>query len=309
MVFNRPQQTQRVLWQILAAKPSAIFVSADGPRKTNPDDREKCAAVRDCIENIPKDIRVQRLYHAENLGCRKCVTTALSWFFGKNEYGIVLEDDTLPDISFFAFCEAALLKYMDEERVMVVSGHNPLGSFPSKTDAVFSRYPYIWGWGSWQRAWRHYRPEITERNLKESKKQVNKWLRSRYAASFWSKAFRASANGTDTWDYQLNYSMCIRETVALVSARNLVANIGFGPDAVHTKNPADPLQNTPIFHAPEVPEFPKSLAPDPLFEKTVIRKLYFDTDWTFFGRLKSVLRPAVSFVQSAFKRRHSAPGQ
>lgn len=306
MLFNRPKQTERVLQRIIAASPRALFVSADGPRKGNLTDEERCAAVRSLVDSIPKNIKVYKLYREKNLGCKKSGISALSWFFEENESGIVLEDDTLPDPSFFSFAEASLQRYRNEERVMLISGHNPLGKIGGKGDTLFSKYPFIWGWASWRRAWKTYSAYVDNWDSDFSRKNTKAWLRSKHAVFFWRKAFHEAAKGSEVWDYQLCYSMFMRHSFALVSSKNLVGNIGFGGDAVHTINPSDSRQNVPVYSAGSCLNFPKSINPDPAFEKAIVRKLYRTDESTVYGRFKTIARPPLHALRSLLKNHHSA---
>jgi hypothetical protein len=40
IIFNRPDLSQMVFNEIKKAKPAQLFVSADGPRKSHPEDME-----------------------------------------------------------------------------------------------------------------------------------------------------------------------------------------------------------------------------------------------------------------------------
>jgi hypothetical protein len=290
LVFNRPYTTARVLDRIIDARPRVVFVAADGPRAGNNEDEKRCSEVRALVDRIPPDIEVRRLFRQENLGCRKSVSSALEWFFSQVDRGIVLEDDCLPDPSFFGFCEAALLRYEHEERVMLVSGHNPLGAFPSGKDALLSKYPFIWGWASWRRAWKHYKPEIGKWASKGLSTQIKSWLRSPHALSYWRKAFKDVENGADTWDFQLDFAMFVRRTFAIVPAKNLVSNIGFGKDARHTTDPEDNRKSLPVFVAPSAPQFPVRIVPNPYFERRIVSEFYFNRDLTILGKAKMRLR-------------------
>ena len=168
LTFNRPDQTREVLSRIVLSNPGKVYVSADGPRQDHPEDAERCKMVREIVDEALRDIEIHKRFHDKNLGCKKSVASALKWFFEENENGIVLEDDTLPDMSFFRFCEAALVEFKDDERIMLVPGHNPLGSVKNNFDALFSKYPFIWGWASWKRAMIDYGEEIDRWNSEQS---------------------------------------------------------------------------------------------------------------------------------------------
>src|SRR5690349_14929581 len=105
LLFNRPEHTAAVLRQLSLVQPKALFVHCDGPRENKAGEDKKVAAVRDLIKNLDWECRVHTLYRDQNEGLRKGVSGALTWFFGQVEMGIVLEDDCLPDVSFFRFCD------------------------------------------------------------------------------------------------------------------------------------------------------------------------------------------------------------
>lgn len=101
IVFNRVQTTQQVFDRIKQVQPKYLFVAADGPRPDKPDDIQKCADTRKIIEQIDWDCELKTLFREENRGCGYGPAEAITWFFEHVEYGIILEDDCLPSLSFF----------------------------------------------------------------------------------------------------------------------------------------------------------------------------------------------------------------
>ena len=60
--------------------------------------------------------------------------------------GIILEDDTLPDVTFFRFCGEMLDRYRTTTNVMQVSGYNVLsGRYETESDYLFSQTGFSWG--------------------------------------------------------------------------------------------------------------------------------------------------------------------
>src|ERR1700694_5015691 len=108
IIFNRPEQTAKVFAAIRAARPPQLFVIADGPRPGVQSDAAKCAAARAMIENVDWPCQVVRRFSDENIGLRRNVSEGLNWVFGQTERAIILEDDCLPDPSFFLFCQELL---------------------------------------------------------------------------------------------------------------------------------------------------------------------------------------------------------
>ncbi len=111
LVYNRPDTAMRVFEAIREAKPSRLYVAADGPKDEKPGEEEKVRASREYVmNNIDWDCEVKTLFREKNLGCRRAASEAITWFFKNEDRGIILEDDYIPSQSFFRFC-GELLEY------------------------------------------------------------------------------------------------------------------------------------------------------------------------------------------------------
>ncbi len=127
IVFNRPKHTRQTFERIAEIQPETLFVIADGPRSDRPGEAQLTQQVRQIVEQVDWDCDVYRHYADENLGLRERVSSGITWVFDQVEQAIILEDDCVPDPSFFPFCEELLKKYKDCEDVMMISGTNFLG--------------------------------------------------------------------------------------------------------------------------------------------------------------------------------------
>jgi hypothetical protein len=236
ILFNRPDTTQRVFEAIRAARPSRLLLIADGPRADRAGEAELCRAARAVVEAVDWPCRVERNFSDVNLGCGRRVSSGLDWVFGQVEEAIVLEDDCLPDPSFFPYCEELLGRYREDERVTFITGTS-FRSVPMRTDDsyYFSRFPMVWGWASWRRAWRHYDFTLKAWPALKAGRWLDDLLDGPAAVRFWSRLFdRVRAGKIDTWDHQMVCSLWMQSGLTVVPRTNLVANIGFGPDATHT---------------------------------------------------------------------------
>lgn len=235
IIFNRPHTTRQVFEQIRAARPPMLLIIADGPRPDRPEEARLCAAAREVVREVdwPCDVRTE--FSEINLGCRDRPASGIDWVFSLVPEAIILEDDCLPDPTFFRFCEELLARYRDDERVGMIGGTNPLGAEPGgQASYFFTKYPFIWGWASWRRAWERY------------DRSASAWPELRRGGAFramtlpverayWERSFDAvHSGGLDAWDYQWTLT-CWRERMSSIVPRcNLVSNIGFGPGATHT---------------------------------------------------------------------------
>jgi hypothetical protein len=238
ITFRRPEPTAEVVGALRAARPSRLFVAGDGPRAGRPDDAEGVAATRDVIaREVDWPVELRTRFHEHNLGCRRGVVDAIDWFLSEVEEGIVLEDDCVPHPDFFGFCAELLERYRDDERVWSIAGSNA-AAVPLAGDASygFVRTPQVWGWATWRRAWARYDRDLAAWARVRGTPEVERLLPDPIERSADVAVFdRMLDEGEpDTWDYQWFASLVVAEGLCVLPRTNLVANVGFGPDATHT---------------------------------------------------------------------------
>jgi hypothetical protein len=237
LVFNREDTTQKVFDAIRQLTPKYLFVAADGARKHKLGESEKCQRVRDIIKQIDWNCELKTLYRDENLGCKLAVSSAITWFFENVEQGIILEDDCLPDLSFFPYCEKLLGQYKDDTRIGHISGSNFLsGIIDNNLSYDFCSCPHIWGWATWRRVWQNYDVNFPFWEAQKEKRAFlfqNKWEKI-YFSSFIPDVLN-SRNGINTWDTQYWFTLRLQNQLAVYPAVNMVTNIGMGDlNATHT---------------------------------------------------------------------------
>jgi len=227
--FNRPETTARVFAAIRAARPSRLFLVCDGPRANRADDAAQCAEVRRLLEQVDWPCTVECDYSETNLGCRRRISSGIAWVFSQVEEAIFLEDDTLPDASFFPYCDELLARYRDDARVLMISGFTLLDHGDAEGSSYwFSAHPRIWGWASWRAAWEGY--DVHLRDWPEVFTAGDGWLtRTRAERDVWGPFFDAVKIGTiDTWDAQLTLHAWGTARLTAMPRANLVTNIGLG---------------------------------------------------------------------------------
>lgn len=235
-IFNNPDTTQQVFAQIKKIQPPTLLVIADGPRSTREDDKEKCQKTRAIIEQVNWDCNIIKNYSEINLGCKNCLSKGLNWVFNTVDEAIILEHDTLPDASFFPYCQTLLEKYRNDDRIMMISGCNfQFGKKRTDYSYYFSKHVHCWGWATWQRAWKKY--DVNMSNWPEVRD--GNWLldifRDSIAAKYWQHVFDLTYQGfINTWDYQWVFSCLINNALNILPNTNLISNIGFGINATHT---------------------------------------------------------------------------
>ena len=239
LIFNRPEHTARVFERIRIAKPERLFVHADGPRNTS--DVIPCGNARDASEKVDWTCDVRRLYRVDNGGVRHGVNSALDWFFGQVEEGIIVEDDVLPDPTFFQYCDELLARYRTEEKIGWIGGFDPqYGTLPSPESYRFTRFGHIWGWASWRRVWAQHDKAMTY------------WPMARYSvADPFYRNFGEIAFSNSGWDMPFAMGCLIRGQMSISPQSNLTSNIGFDGSGVGCQGVPDYVvkmnSNAPTF--------------------------------------------------------------
>lgn len=252
--FSRADCAAQTLTALRAARPARLYLAADAPRSHVPDDTARCAATRAVVESgIDWPCTVQRDYAVTNLGADRRVTSAISWFFDQEESGVVLEEDCVPDATFFPFCSELLARYASDERVGLISGDQFVpGGWPCADGAsyAFVQLAQIWGWASWRRAWRLLDAQTLARWPEARSADM---LRPLFARArdrrYWRDRFdECHAGRSEVWDYRWSLARWLHGQCGIVPVQNLVSYIGFRPDALHTTGPhaAANLPATPM---------------------------------------------------------------
>jgi len=236
LIFKRPKTTRRVMAAISHARPSRLYVAADGPRAGRADEK-LCEEARQIATSHGWPCTVRTLFRDRNLGCRVAVSTALDWFFEQEEQGIILEDDCVPSPTFFPFCNELLDRFRDDERIMCISGDNfQKGRFVTPHSYYFSRYMHCWGWATWRRAWSLYDREMSLWPEFRRSGGLEAWSDGQTSfEKYWEKIFDTAAAGkVDSWAYRFLFSCWVQGGLTCLPEKNLVANIGFGEDSTNT---------------------------------------------------------------------------
>jgi hypothetical protein len=260
IVFKREDTARQVFEKIKMVKPKKLFISADGPRLDVDGEEEACTRVREIFKEIDWDCEVHTKFNDENSGLKKTISSAIDWFFENVEEGIILEDDCLPDLSFFSFCEQMLERYRQDTRIMHISGNNFVKSKKIENkDYYFSKVAQIWGWATWKRAWKFFDVNMTNYQTFRDTNQIDNIFDGYFTKKYMIKHYdKITAKDSFSWSWYWIYTVFSNNGLCITPSVNLVSNIGFGSDAVHATNEKNKLANaaTQNIHAEIVhPDF------------------------------------------------------
>ena len=236
LIFNRPDTTERVFKEIAKSRPPKLLLVADGARSHKPGEKEKCDQVRAILKKVDWDCEILTNFADSNMGCKLRVSSGIDWIFEQVEEAIILEDDCLPEQTFFRFCEEMLIRYRHNERIGMVSGGNlQFGHQRGQSSYYFSRYTHIWGWATWRRAWKHYDLNMSLWPKFRDEGWIEALFKKKGEQDYWRHSFQMVFDGKlDTWDCSWTFAALTHGLLQVSPNVNLISNIGFGPDATHT---------------------------------------------------------------------------
>jgi len=238
IIFKRVDTTQKVFSRIREARPPKLYIAADGPRPDRQGETEQCYATRKVVENVDWPCEVHHLYRDKNLGCGEGVSSAISWFFEHEEEGIIIEDDILPHLDFFKYCDEMLERYRGNDKIKCICGSNAFyDEIQYPYSYYFSHYMMVWGWATWKRTWNEYDKSLKTITREEFIQEVKALPIKKGSKQKAIEIFdvMTSDNPIDTWDYQLFFSILHHGGLNIIPINNMCKNLGFGHvDAIHT---------------------------------------------------------------------------
>jgi len=253
-VYKRVDVAERVFQRIAAARPRQLLIVADGPEVES--DRPACEACRGLAQRVDWDCELLLNYSTSHLGLRQRLISGLNWVFDNTEEAILLEEDCLPDPSFFPFCTELLERYRETPRLMMISGRGLVDTNPADGPAYSYRFRplgSIWGWATWRRAWQGCDFEM--RAWADLHKTG--WLEERFKNPFTAMRLRRGFNlefmkVSEEWAYSWFLYCLLRGGLAAVPTVHMVTNVGIRDDATNTK----PALMEPEEWDPQTMEFP-----------------------------------------------------
>lgn len=226
-VYNRPEHVRRNIQAVLKnelAAESELFIYSDAAK----DETSQAAVkeVRAFIRSIQGFKKITITERAENWGLARSIIDGVTTQI--NRYGrvIVLEDDLVVAPHFLQFMNDALETYRDEERV----GHIQACDFthdPSLPDTFLIKWTGSWGWGTWDRAWKHFNADgkalLTE--LESRKLTYTFDFNGKYG---YTRMLRRQIEGkNNSWAIRWNASLFLKGILSLNVGKSLVQNEGF----------------------------------------------------------------------------------
>lgn len=240
-IFKRKDATVKIINQIKKVAPKKLYLIADAGR--NEEEKRLVSECRTAVENaITWPCEIIKNYASENRGVHAQIGLGAMWVFEREEKAIFLEDDNLPAVSFFRYCEMCLEKYENDPEIFWICGTNYLQKCQPKNSAsVFkSQHLLPCGWASWAKKFNKYYDADLHLTDDPNWKRV---LRSKYKDS---RLFTQQRRSVETelnrkqehrrynsWDFHQALTVRMNDFYAIVPMYNQIENIGVDEFTTH----------------------------------------------------------------------------
>ena len=229
MLWTRPECLKEQFEVLKKAAPSILFLVSDGGR--NPEEKKKIEESRKIFENIDWECTVHKLYFDENQGMYKMMSYTKEFIWSRVDKCIFLEDDYIPAVSFFRFCAELLEKYKDDERIHMITGHNPFLTYDdaAPNDYFFTENGWsVWGTARWRRSEinREYPFDYADNEY------IKRCIKSNMN-DFWNKKVEGYCNGklvdnhVPGGEYFCAVNSVLFHRLTIVPTKNMIKNIGY----------------------------------------------------------------------------------
>ena len=271
-----------------------LSIYCDAARK--PEDLEAVQSVRRYVSSIRGFASVTPVFRTDNFGLAKSIISGVSEMLSSHDRVIVLEDDLILSPYFLRYMNDGLRLYAQDDQVASIHGYCYPADSPLP-ETFFLRGADCWGWATWGRAWRHFRPDgkalLDELRLERLTRRFD------FDGTFdFTQMLAAQVGGqNDSWAIRWHATCFLANRLTLYPGHSLVHNGGFDSTGQH-------CDSTSAFDQ-IVSQGPVDVARLPLAESERARSAFIE----FFRsiraplvtRLRSRLRHVIGTSVGAFR--------
>lgn len=233
-VFNRPEHAVRTLAALCVnpgASLSELFVFSDAPR--NEKDVEQVDRVREIVRDVQGFRSVTVVERDRNFGLAASITDGVGQLCDRYGKVIVVEDDLVVAPGFLDFMNQCLNRYIDDNRVMQISGYMYPGEFGSRADTFFLPMISCWGWATWDRAWVQYDPAMGGYDCLVQDADLRARFNLHGAYDYMGMLEQQRRGEIDSWGIRWHLSVFMLDGLVLYPAQSLVINAGIDGSGTH----------------------------------------------------------------------------
>lgn len=225
--YNRPQHTEQVLLSLYRneeAEESPLIIYSDAPHSEA--DRKAVDEVRRIIHDVQGFMSVEIIERTENWGLARNIIDGVTTQVERYGRVIVMEDDLVVAPHFLRFMNDALETYKNEPRVGHIQACDFTGD-ASLPDTFLIKFTGSWGWGTWDRAWKHFNPDGRALLKELQERQLTRTFDFNGKYGFTRMLRRQVEGKNHSWAIRWNASLFLADILSLNVGRSLVSNMGF----------------------------------------------------------------------------------
>ncbi|MEM7610296.1 MAG: glycosyltransferase family 2 protein [Pseudomonadota bacterium] len=276
---------------------------ADGPRSV--EERIETEAVRKLVDRlIDWDCEVYKNYADKNRGVYQNIGEGAKWVLAKEERAVFLEDDNLPETTFFDYCKSMLEKYVDDSRVLWICGTNYLETFQPKNGAsyMFTQHLLPCGWATWSNKFRASYDGQLEHLTDDSLRAIADTYQDKRL--FWqdrdvvkkTERLLQQKSKMASWDRQMLFSLRLHSQMGVSPSRNQIRNIGVDAISTHGGTSMRRTMTSRFCEIPTMPlsfplRHPPSVLPDPDYERLVGKVILYPWRTRILMKVTAFLKP------------------
>lgn len=306
--FKRPDLILKVIERVKEVQPKKMYLFSDGGRTA-----EEQIIVEDCRKQVEKAIswecEVVKNYASKNRGVYESIGKGALWVFQREEKAIFLEDDNLPEITFFYYCKEMLNLYENDSRVLWVCGTNYLEKYRPEDGSSYSFTQQLLpcGWASWARKFTSmYDGDL--KLLEEDKSAIEKFKNTYACKALFNQQLYSVLGTKDkllnhkrvSWDHQMNFSLRMNSALGIAPCYNQIKNIGADERSTHGGTSLNKIMTKRFCGIESYPlEFPlkhpRTVVIDPIFEKKTQKIILLPLNKRIINRLVRLIKPIFGF--------------
>ena len=290
MTYIRADNTFKILNILKKTNQRNVFLFNDG--LIGKKDKLHHEAFRKRIINYKKQNNITVILPKKNLHHRYAQPYALEKVFKKFPNVIVLEDDTIPNKSFFKFCNQLLIKFKDDKRISIISGNNFLNHRKFKRrnndSYFFSKFTTTWGWATWKDRWKDSF-DIKMKKWPNVKREgwMKDILLNEKSEKFLSKYIDRRFKLIDKdWDRAWQFANLINGRLTIFPNKNLITSVG--QDEFATHNNAKKWDRLPLEEMRFPMKHPRVIVADNKVDNFLTKEGFSNPDIVY--RLKNKLK-------------------
>ena len=275
-LFRRSETLPLIFDVLRKVRPNKIYLRSDAGR-TEEEQLEVANVRKLALDLIDWECEIIKDFATENRGVYKNIGIGAMEIFQKEEQCIFLEDDNLPNESFFSYCEQMLNFYKDDPQTLMICGTNYGGDkfIKCKTSCFRVKALLPCGWASWSNKFKLYYPlyleDVDSSDFEKEflQKYKNKALGRQQLKSIKNERKRyIEEKKFNSWDFHLIESIMMNNLFVISPKVNLIRNIGVDTLSSHNQiNFKKYKANVMTKRFCEVPTYPFTDAITPSIDK------------------------------------------